>query len=72
MATGPGSAGLILANGARTDILIDFAHPVFKGRNIVLRNDCPAPFSGSFGPGSEDWLIQLMEGVEDIPGTALA
>ena len=23
-------------------------------------------------PGQEDWLIQLMEGVEDIPGTALA
>ena len=22
-------------------------------------------------PGQEDWLIQLMEGVEDIPGTAL-
>jgi len=54
VATGPGNAGLILANGARTDVLIDFAHPVFKGRNIVLRNDCPAPFSGSFGPGSED------------------
>src|SRR3981081_966580 len=23
-------------------------------------------------PGREEWLIQLMEGVEDIPGTALA
>jgi N-acyl-D-aspartate/D-glutamate deacylase len=23
-------------------------------------------------PGTEDWLIQLMEGVEDIPGTALS
>ena len=23
-------------------------------------------------PGQEDWLIQLMEGVEDIPGTALS
>ena len=23
-------------------------------------------------PGTEDWLIQLMEGVEDIPGAALS
>ena len=23
-------------------------------------------------PGRHDWLIELMEGVEDIPGTALA
>ena len=23
-------------------------------------------------PGTEEWLIQLMEGVEDIPGTALS
>ena len=23
-------------------------------------------------PGSEGWLIQLMEGVEDIPGAALS
>ena len=23
-------------------------------------------------PGQEEWLIQLMEGVEDIPGTALS
>jgi spore coat protein A len=27
---------------------------VFKGRNIVIRNDCPAPFGGTFGPGAED------------------
>jgi len=54
VAMGPGNDGLLLANGARIDMLIDFAHPVFKGRNIVLRNDCPAPFGGFFGPGAED------------------
>lgn len=54
VATGPGVGGLLLTNGARADILIDFGHPVFKGRNIILRNDCPAPFGGMFGAGSED------------------
>lgn len=54
VATGPGSNGLILTNGARVDLLVDFAHPVFKGRNIIMRNDCPAPFGGQFGPGAED------------------
>jgi len=49
VATGPGPDGLLLTNGARIDLLVDFGHPVFKGRNIVLRNDCPAPFGGDFG-----------------------
>jgi spore coat protein A len=54
VATGPASGGLLIPPGARADILIDFAHPVFKGRNIIVRNDCPAPFGGNFGPAAED------------------
>ncbi|GFO54067.1 multicopper oxidase [Geomonas sp. Red276] len=54
VATGPGHNGLLVPPGARADIIIDFGHPVFKGRNIVLRNDCPAPFGGQFGPDAED------------------
>jgi spore coat protein A len=54
VATGPADGGLLIPPGARADIIIDFAHPVFKGRNIVVRNDCPAPFGGSFGPANED------------------
>lgn len=54
VATGPGTDGLLIPPGARADIIIDFGHPVFKGRNIIVRNDCPAPFSGSFGPAAED------------------
>lgn len=54
VATGPGPEGLLLVNGARADILIDFAHPVLRGRNLVLRNDCPAPFSGDFSQMSVD------------------
>ncbi|NWJ42243.1 MAG: multicopper oxidase domain-containing protein [Geothrix sp.] len=55
VATGPGNDGLLLANGARVDLLVDFGHPVFKGRNIVLRNDCPAPFGGDFSQGAVDF-----------------
>lgn len=54
VATGPAAGGLLIPPGARADIIIDFAHPVFKGRNIVVRNDCPAPFGGAFGPAAED------------------
>jgi spore coat protein A len=54
VATGPGANGLLIPPGARADIIIDFGHPVFKGRNIVVRNDCPAPFQGDFGPAYED------------------
>ncbi len=54
VATGPGNDGLLLTNGARIDLLVDFGHPVFKGRNIVLRNDCPAPFGGDFSQMSVD------------------
>jgi spore coat protein A len=54
VATGPGGNGLLVPPGARADIIIDFGHPVFRGRNIVVRNDCPAPFGGIFGPDAED------------------
>ncbi|MBJ6727221.1 multicopper oxidase family protein [Geomesophilobacter sediminis] len=54
VAQGNEEEGLLIPPGARVDILIDFAHPVFKGRNIVVRNDCPAPFQGAFGPAAED------------------
>jgi hypothetical protein len=52
--TGPRDLGLTLANGERADIVIDFSHPVFAGRKLVLRNDAPAPFNGLFGPTNED------------------
>jgi len=55
VATGPGNDGLLLPNGSRADVLVDFGHPVFQGRNIVLRNDCPAPFSGEFGQSATDF-----------------
>jgi spore coat protein A len=54
VATGPADGGLLIPPGARADIIIDFGHPVFKGRNIIVRNDCPAPFGGAFGPDAED------------------
>lgn len=54
VATGPGRNGLLLTTGGRADLLIDFAHPVFKGRNVVLRNDCPAPFGGDFSQMAVD------------------
>jgi spore coat protein A, manganese oxidase len=58
VATGPAENGLIIAPGQRADILIDFSHPVFRkngqGRNIIVRNDAPAPFGGLFGPANED------------------
>jgi len=54
VATGPGRRGLLLANGGRADLLVDFGHPVFKGRNVVLRNDCPAPFGGDFSQSAVD------------------
>jgi N-acyl-D-amino-acid deacylase len=40
------------------------------GVTTVVMGNCGVGFS-PVRPGSERWLIQLMEGVEDIPGTAL-
>jgi N-acyl-D-aspartate/D-glutamate deacylase len=41
------------------------------GVTTIVTGNCGVGFA-PVRPGTEAWLIQLMEGVEDIPGTALA
>ncbi len=42
----------------------------WNGVTTVVMGNCGVGFA-PVRPGQENWLIQLMEGVEDIPGTAL-
>ena len=43
----------------------------FHGVTTTVFGNCGVGFAPA-KPDSHDWLIQLMEGVEDIPGAALA
>lgn len=43
----------------------------WHGVTTVVTGNCGVGFAPA-RPGEREWLIQLMEGVEDIPGTALA
>jgi N-acyl-D-amino-acid deacylase len=42
----------------------------WHGITTIVMGNCGVGFA-PVRPGSQEWLVQLMEGVEDIPGTAL-
>jgi N-acyl-D-amino-acid deacylase len=42
----------------------------WHGVTTIVMGNCGVGFA-PVRPGSQEWLVQLMEGVEDIPGTAL-
>ncbi len=47
------------------------APSIHHGVTTVMMGNCGVGFA-PIRPGSEQWLIGLMEGVEDIPGSALS
>src|SRR5476651_1695909 len=47
------------------------APSAWHGVTTIVTGNCGVGFAPA-RPDSHDWLIGLMEGVEDIPGTALA
>ena len=49
----------------------EMAPSSWHGVTTVVMGNCGVGFAPA-RPDKHDWLIQLMEGVEDIPGTALA
>ncbi|WP_128892826.1 amidohydrolase family protein [Erythrobacter sp. HKB08] len=49
----------------------EMAPSSWHGVTTVVMGNCGVGFAPA-KPDKHDWLIQLMEGVEDIPGTALA
>jgi N-acyl-D-amino-acid deacylase len=49
----------------------DITPSSWHGVTTIVMGNCGVGFAPA-EPGRRDWLIQLMEGVEDIPGTALA
>lgn len=49
----------------------DVAPSVFHGVTTIAVGNCGVGFAPA-APDRHDWLISLLEGVEDIPGTALA
>lgn len=54
------SPRLFFAPGERVDIIIDFSG--FEGKNILLKNDAPAPFPGGgteFNPNVEGLILQF-------------
>jgi spore coat protein A, manganese oxidase len=48
--TGPGTDGLLLGNGERADVVIDFSDPSLANQTILLRNDAATPFPGGDAP----------------------
>ncbi|MFP3899918.1 MAG: N-acyl-D-amino-acid deacylase family protein [Acidimicrobiia bacterium] len=49
----------------------DVSPSSWHGVTTIVMGNCGVGFAPA-DPAKRDWLIQLMEGVEDIPGTALA
>ena len=49
----------------------DLAPSCYQGVTSIVMGNCGVGFAPA-RPDKHDWLINLLEGVEDIPGTALA